>query len=221
MGHAFEAIDKDSVPREQAFVFVDTVAENVEKFPDRVEEAERRIERQAANAEIRGHHALAADHFVNPQQIFTLAEAIEKDRHRAQVQSMGTQPHQVRADALQFGKHYPHPLRPRRDLHSQQLLYRQNIAEIVHHGAEVIDAVGERNHLLVELGFAGFFDPGVEEADIGHESDNLFAIDLQHQPQHSVRRRMLRPHVENHGFLMLRIERGSNSDGIFDVGHYR
>ncbi len=92
-----------------------------------------------------------------------------------------TQPHQVRIDAREFVHHHANPLRALRDFHAQQLFYRQAVGEVVGHGAEIIDAVGERNHLLVELGLRGLLDTGVQIADVGHHADDGFAVDLDQQ----------------------------------------
>ena len=53
-------------------------------------------------------------------------------------------------------------------------------------GAEVVDAVGEGDDLLVELGLAGLLDAGVQVADVGREGDDGFAVDLEHEAQDAV-----------------------------------
>ena len=58
-------------------------------------------------------------------------------------------------------------------------LHRQRVAEVVGQRAEVVDAVGERHHLLVELGFAGLLDAGVQVADVRHDAHNGFAVDFE------------------------------------------
>ena len=84
----------------------------------------------------------------------------------------------------------------------EQLLDRQAVAEVVGHGAEIVDAVGQRDDLLVELGLAGLLDAGVQVADVGREGDDGFAVDLEHEAQHAVGRRVLRAHVEDHGLVV-------------------
>ncbi len=80
----------------------------------------------------------------------------------------------------------------------QQLLDRQAVAQVVRHRAQVIHAVGQRNHLLVKLGLARLLDARMQIANLGIQPYDNFAVDLQHQTQHSVRRRMLRSHVQDH-----------------------
>ncbi len=55
------------------------------------------------------------------------------------------------------------------------------VAEVVGHGAEIVDAVGQRHDLLVELGLAGLLDAGVQIADVGHDPHDGLAVDLQQQ----------------------------------------
>ena len=52
------------------------------------------------------------------------------------------------------------------DFEAEELLDGEAVAEIVRHRGEIVDAVGEGNDLLVELGFAGLLDAGVEVADV-------------------------------------------------------
>ena len=89
-------------------------------------------------------------------------------------------------------------MRALRNLQLQQLFDGQAVAEIVGHRAEVVDAIGQRDDLLIELRLAGLLDAGVQIADFGIEADNNFAVDFEHQAQHAVRGRMLRSHVQDH-----------------------
>ena len=188
---------KIGFPVSRFFILVHVAGEAVGEFLDLFKESQRRFKRHPADTEIRGHHPLPADHLEKPQNVFALAEAIQEDRHRAQVHGVRAQPDQVRVDAGQFVHQNPHPLRFRRDLQPQQLLHCQAVGQVVGHGAEVVDAVGQRNHLLVELRFAGFFDAGVQVADFGLHADDRLAINFEHQSQHAMRRRVLRPHVQD------------------------
>jgi len=107
------------------------------------------------------------------------------------------------------------------NLKAQQLLHREAVGEVVGHGAEIVDAVGERDYLLVKLGLAGLLDAGVEITDIRGEGDHGLAIDLDHEAKHAVGRRMLRAHIDDHGLVGGRcvpVIAGSVGDYIFDAG---
>ncbi len=109
----------------------------------------------------------------------------------------------MRLDAGELVQEHAQELRPGWDFQLEQLLDRQAIAEVVGHRTEVVDAVGEGNYLLIELGFAGFLDAGVEKADIGNEAEDGFAIDFEHQAEHAMGRGMLGAHVEDHGAVLV------------------
>ena len=51
--------------------------------------------------------------------------------------------------------------------------------------------------------FGGLLDAGVQIADLGLGLDDVLALDLEHDLQHAVRRRMLRPHREHHRVAVL------------------
>ena len=135
---------------------------------------------------------------------------------------MGAEPDEVRIQAREFSQQDPDPLRTLGNLELQQFFDGQAVAKVVCHGAEVVDAVGEGNHLLVELGFAGLFDSGVQVADFGIEADHDLAVNFQDQPQHAVGRWMLRPHVEDHVLVFGSLRsRNFEDGGAYDSDHQR
>ena len=77
---------------------------------DPLKPAGRRLQSQAANAEITGHHALAGDDLENLHDLFALAEAIEEDGHGAEVDGVRAEPDQVRSDASEFGEEHANVL---------------------------------------------------------------------------------------------------------------
>src|SRR5271157_3394567 len=204
--HALGAIHPNWIAGQQALVFINVRREAIEKTLHAVEETQWRLKRKSTNAEVRGHHALARNRFEQAQHVFTLAEAIEEDRHGADVQRVRSQPYQVGVDAGQLVQHDADPLRARRDIKPQQLLHRQAVSQVVGHGAEIINAIGERHHLLVELGLAGLLDARVQIPDIGHHPHDGFAVNLQQQPEHAMGRRVLRTHVQDHRLIIRRIQ---------------
>ena len=135
-----------------------------------IEEVERRLHGEAADAEVAGHHALAGDGLKEAENLFALAEGVEEDGERANVHGVRAQPDQVRIEAAQLGEQDANPLRALGNFKVEQLFDGQAVAEIVGERIEVVDAVGERNHLLVELGLAGLFDAGVQVADLGADA---------------------------------------------------
>jgi hypothetical protein len=122
----------------------------------------------------------------------------QEDGQRADVHGVGPEPDQVRIEPRQLRKQHAYPLRLVGNRELQELFDRQAVAQVVVHWAQVVDAVGQRHHLLVKLGFAGLLDAGVQIADLRIEPDDDFSVDFQHQSQDSVRGRVLRAHIQNH-----------------------
>ena len=165
--HALQPSHPDGVAGEQALVLVDLGGHVVEEGLDRLEKALRRLQCQTADAEVAGHHALAADRLEDAQRGLALAPAVEEDGERADVHGVGAQPDQVRLDARDLVQQHAQHLGALGDLQSEQLLHRQAVRQVVGHRAEIVDAVGQRDDLLVELGLAGLLDAGVQVADVG------------------------------------------------------
>ena len=166
-----------------------------------VEPVEGRLHGEAADAEVAGHHALAGDGLEEPENLLTFAEGVEEDGEGANVHGVRAEPDEVRVQPAQLGEQDANPLGALGDFQAEELFDGQAVAEIVGERIEVVDAVGERDHLLVELGFAGFFDTCVQVTDLGPDTDDDFAVKLDDQAQHAMRGRVLRAHVQNHEVL--------------------
>ena len=200
IAYALGAAHPDAVAREQLFVFVDAPGHHLHEFFDALQVAGRRFQGQPADADIAGHHALPGDKLKNIQDFFALAETIQKNRHRPEVDRVRAQPHQVRGNALQLHHQHADVLRALGHFDAQKFFDGQAICEVIAERIEVIDAVGEGDGLRIRLVLAGFFNAGVQVTHVRNGFDDIFAVQLQQNAQHAVRRRVLRPHVENHGF---------------------
>ena len=225
---ALRPADPDRIRVQQFFVLVHLAGERLDEFADDLLPAARRLERQAADADIAGHHALAREHFENAQDIFALPEAIEEHGHRTDIQRVRPQPDQVAVEARQLGHHDAGPLRSRRNFDFEELLDRQRVHQVVRKIRQIIDAVGQRHRLLPVLLLEFLLDAGVQEADIGSGADDSLAFEFQHDAQHAVRRGMLRTHVQGHaprrcrrrGNLLSCLNRRCVVvEGVLDVAH--
>ena len=65
-------------------------------------EARRHVVGAAADLEVAGVHALAGDHLEQVERPLALAERVEEDRDRAELEAGGPEPDQVRGDAVQL-----------------------------------------------------------------------------------------------------------------------
>ena len=70
-------------------------------------------------------------------------------------------------------------------------LYCGEIGQVVHHAAQVVDAVGVGNVGVPGLALAHLFGAAMMKADLGNGVDDLFAIELHHNAQDTVRAGML------------------------------
>ena len=72
------------------------------------------------------------------------------------------------------------------------------VGQVVHHTAEIVDAIGVRDVGVPGLTLAHLFRPPVMEPDVRHRVDDLFAVELQGDPQHAVRAGVLGADIEEH-----------------------
>jgi NhaP-type Na+/H+ or K+/H+ antiporter len=77
-----------------------------------------------------------------------LAEAVEEHRHRADVEPVGTQPHQVVQDASDLVEHDADVLRANRRRDSQQALDREHVAVLVAHHRNVVEPIHVADRLV-------------------------------------------------------------------------
>src|SRR5437763_4380689 len=140
---ALRAAHPDRIASEEILILVDAAGKDVDEFPNSLPPAARRRKSQPADAKVTGHHALAGEHLENAQDLFALAEAVQKHAHRSYIDGMGPEPHKVAVEPCELGEHHAHPLSLGWNLELQQLFDRQAIAEIIGKWRQIIDAVGE------------------------------------------------------------------------------
>ena len=176
----------------------DIVSELAEVFFDAV----RQVSRKAADAEVVGGHPGAGDSLIEIHNFFTLAKAVDEDGHGADIQRMAGQPDEVAFDAGQLGQQYTDHLGPLGNLvgQPQKLFHRQHVTEIVVHRSQVIESVGQGQHLMISPMLGELLDTTVQKADVRDRFHHCLAIQLQNQAQHPVSRGMLGTHIDGHGF---------------------
>ena len=101
-------------------------------------------------------------------------------------------------NAEQLAQHDADDLDAVRHLDAGELFDREHVRQVVHHAAEVIDAVGVRDVGVPRLALAHLLGAAVVVADVRNRVDDLLAVQLQHDAQHAVRAGMLRAEVEEH-----------------------
>ncbi len=140
-------------------------------------------------------HARARHRLVAVHQVLALAEAVQEHRHRADVEPVRAEPHQVIQDARDLVEHDADVLRANRRLDAEQLLDRQHVAVLVAHHRHVVEPVHVADRLVVRLRLGELLGRAMQQADVRVGALDHLAVHLQHEAQHAVRRRMLRPEV--------------------------
>lgn len=121
---------------------------------------------------------------------------VEHRGQRAEVLRERAVPDQVADDAEDLGEHDADDLRPRRYVDPGQLLDGEAVREVVHHAAEVVDAIGVGHERVPRLALGHLLGAAVVKADVGHGIDDALAVELQDDPQDAVRAGVLRTDVE-------------------------
>ena len=148
-------------------------------------------------------HPQPGDQLEELQDLLALPEADRHHGQRADLHAAGGQRHQVRGDPVQLHQQDPDHGRPLGDVvgDPEQLLDPEAVrglgeqrSQVVHPGAEG-DALrpGPELHVLL--------DPGVQVADPAPGLGHRLAVDLEDQPEHAVRGRVLRAHVDDDPLL--------------------
>lgn len=150
----------------------------------------------AAGTEIGCVHTRAGHGFVQVHQLFAIAEGVEDGGHRADVEGVRTDAHQVIEDARYFGEHHADILGADRYINSGKFFYRQAIRLLVDHHGNVVQTVHIGQGLQIGFGFSQFFGASVRKADMRVGTDDGFALQLQNHTQYAVRRRVLRAEVD-------------------------
>ena len=122
IAHALQPVPEDGIAGQQVGILVDLLREGMDECLHAVEKVQRRLHREAADADVAGHHPLSGYRLKDAQNLFALAEGVEEDGERANVHGVGAQPDQVRVEAAQFGQQHAQPLCLLGNLKSEQLL---------------------------------------------------------------------------------------------------
>ena len=150
-------------------------------------------------------HPQAGEVLQQVQHLLALAEA---ERHRgggAELHAAGGDVDQVRADPVDLQQHHAQQLRAARGLDLQQLLDAEAVRHLRRKRGQVVHARHERDALGPGPVLAVLLDAGVQVADDRPQLRDGLALHLQHEPEHAVRRRVLRAHVDDHALVVRRV----------------
>ena len=114
-------------------------------------------------------------------------------------------------DPVPFGEHRADPLRAVRHLDAGQPLDRDRPPELVVERADPVVTVHQHQDLARVAVLGELLGGAVHVADDGLGARDDLAVELEHHPEDAVRRRVLRPDVEDH-LLGLERPRGDHVD---------
>ena len=137
-----------------------------------------------------------ADELEEVEDAVALAEAVPEHRDRPELERRGPEPDEMRVNPVQLAQQHPHPRRARRHLDVEQLLDREDEDELVVLERDVVDARRVRDRLPPRLLLHALLEARVQVADDGREPDDVLAVEVDDQPQHAVRRRVVRAEVD-------------------------
>ena len=150
----------------------------------------------AADLEVARVHARAGGHLEQVEDQFALAQAVQEDRDRAEVERARAQPDQVRGDAVELEMDHAQVLRALGHLDLQQRLDRADVGHRVEVVGEVVHPLDDRDDLPVGLVLGGLLDARVHVADDRFDVAHDLALERDEQPQHAVRGGVVRAEVE-------------------------
>ena len=151
----------------------------------------------AADAEGVGGQAGAAILLENLENLFPVAEGIEKRRDGADVERVRAQPQHVAGQAVQLGENHANVLGPARSFDIQQFFNRFAVAQAIRHRRHIVHAI----HVGIEHGVGAvlgdLLHSAMEISDYALGAQNFFAIELENHAQHAVRGGVLRAHIDD------------------------
>ncbi len=210
---------EDRVRVAQRGVLGEPLLHQRDEVPDLVERARGHVLRDAAGTDERVVHPQAGDQLEQVEHQLALAEADRHHGQRADLHAAGGDADEVAGDAVQLHEQDPHDLRLLRDvvLDVEQPLDAQGVRRLVEERREVVHAGAERDALHPGAVLHVLLDAGVQVADAAAGLGHRLALELEDQPEHAVRRGVLRAHVDHDVVLVVLVLAG----GVGDALHHR
>ena len=155
----------------------------------------------AADLDVARVHALPGGHLEQVEDQLALAQAVQEDRDRAEVERARAEPDQVRGDPVELEMDHAQVLRALGDLDLGERLDGAAERQRVEVVGQVVHPLDDRDDLPVGLVLGGLLDPRVHVADDRFEVAHDLALERDEQAQHAVRGRVVRAEVERQQLL--------------------
>ena len=193
------AIQPDRIAGEKFVHFIEAGQQIVDESAHLLIETGRQVARHSADARVRRGETGAGQllgQIVNHLAVF---EGVEKDGHGPDVHGISPDTEKVRRNARQLTADHADGLAARRQFPAHQFFHRQCVGHVVGQRREVIQPVRVRHELVVLHVLRDLLVAAVEVADVRIGLGNDLTVQLEHNAQHAVRRRVRGPHVDGQG----------------------
>ena len=191
-----QPLQHDLVGVEDVAVFVRASGHLAQELAQPGLEPPRDVLEDPADLEVARVHALTGGHLEQVEDQLPLAQAVEEDRDRAEVERARSEPDQVRGDAVQLEVDDAQILAPGRYLHLGQRLDGGAVGHRVEVVGEVVHPLDHGDDLPVGLVLGGLLDAGVHVADDRFEVSHDLALERHEQAQDPVCGRVVGTEVE-------------------------
>ena len=141
-------------------------------------------------------HAAARGALVEDHQLLALLEAPERRRQRADVHRLRGDVQKMREEPPDLAIEHADELPAARHLDAEQPLRRKAEGMLLVHRRDIVEPVEIGHRLQVGLVFDQLLGAAMQQPDMRIDALDDLAVEFQHQPQHAMRRRMLRPEVD-------------------------
>src|SRR5439155_14988711 len=196
--HADGPLEEDLVLVEDRDVVVlDVLGVTIEEARELSDPARREVIEHAARPVVVEVHARAAELLEHVEDLLAIAEAPEDGRRRADVESVRTEPHEVRGATAHLVDDDADELGAAGNVDIADRFHRARVRVLVEHVRDVVGLVRVADPAVVGAPLEDLFDAAVQVPHDRDALDDLFAGELEDQAQHAVGRWMLRPHVED------------------------
>ena len=204
------ALLEDAVVGEQALDVVADFEEGIAEGIDVGDELRRQILMHASRAEIGRVHAAAARPLIEHHQLLAFLEAPERRRERAHIHGLGGDVEEMRKQPADLGIEHADELGAFRHRDADELLHRERISVLLVHRRDVVEAVEIGQRLEIGLVLDQLLGAAVEQADMRIDPFDDLAVELEHEAQHAMGGRMLRPKIDGE-FAVLGVRSASGA----------
>ena len=197
---AVEAVDEDAVAVAEGLEVGDRLREaDIDEVPHHPLEGlvVGDVAPRAADARPVGVVALARDVLDDVVDELALVEPVEEACERAEVERRGADAQEVVLDAAELAHDGAHDLGARGELDAEELLDRVVPRDVVHDRRDVVHPADRADILVVVVVLAELLEARMQVPDVRRAAGDALAVELEHEPEGRVGRRVLRTEVQD------------------------